>query len=56
MDWDVVYSYTRKQAIADGVLIEMDDALLKDAGIKIPLAVTSALYDGYLKSSLPDKI
>ena len=51
-DW-VVFSYSRKQALEDGVLIEIENELVKNAGIKIPVAVTSALYEGYLKSSLP---
>ena len=47
MDWDVVYSYTRKQAISEGVLIDVTEQA-KETGFKIPVAITSALWDGYI--------
>jgi hypothetical protein len=40
MDWDVVYSYTRKQAIKDGVLIDVTKQA-KETGFKVPVAITS---------------
>ena len=48
---EVIYSYTRAQAIADGVLVDLSDPsftfrpglpILKEAGIKFPVAMTSA--------------
>ena len=41
-DNDLVYSYSRKQAIEDGVLIDVTETA-KEAGFKFPVAVTSAL-------------
>ncbi len=52
-DWDVVYSYTRKQAIEDGVLVDVSDFAKEEVGFKVPVALTSALYNGYIKSDLP---
>lgn len=45
---EVIYAYTRAQALADGVLIDVTkDA--KEAGIKYPAAVTEALWNGYIE-------
>jgi hypothetical protein len=52
MDWDVIFSYTRKQAIEDGVLIDISE-LAKEAGFKVPVAITSTLYDGWIKCEIP---
>ena len=40
---DVIYSYTRAQAIADGVLIDATE-LAVDAGFKWPVALTAAAW------------
>ena len=42
--WDVVYAYTRKQAIEDGVLIEVPQAALRPLGIRYPVAITRNLW------------
>jgi hypothetical protein len=42
-DCDVIHSYSRKEALADGVLIDVSD-LAKEAGFRYPVAVTSALW------------
>jgi hypothetical protein len=52
MDWDVVYSYTRKQAIEDGVLIDISEES-REAGLRFPVAMTSTLYDKYIKTDIP---
>jgi hypothetical protein len=39
---EIIYSYTRKQAIADGVLIDVTE-LAKEAGFKCPVAFTSSV-------------
>ena len=36
---DVIHSYTRQQAIADGVLVELDPKLCQEAGIRFPVAI-----------------
>jgi hypothetical protein len=39
----VIYAYTRAQAIADGVLVDVSETA-KQAGFKLPVAITDALY------------
>lgn len=41
--WDVVFSYTRAQALEDGVLIDVSERA-KEAGFRFPVAVTAALW------------
>ena len=45
---EVIHCYTRKQAIEDGCLVEVG-SIAKEAGIKFPVAITSALWNGYIK-------
>ena len=45
---DVISSYSRAQAIEDGVLIDASE-MGREAGIKHPVAVTSAVYDEYVR-------
>lgn len=40
---NVIYSYSRKQAIEDGVLIDVS-TLAKELGIAFPVAVTSGVW------------
>src|ERR1035441_8107595 len=44
---NVIYSYTRKQAIEDGVLVDITE-MAKEAGIKYPVAITSTAFFGYV--------
>ena len=48
---DVIYAYTRAQAIADGVLVDVS-ALAKEAGFVFPVALTETLYHGYVVPAL----
>lgn len=41
---EVIYSYSRAQAIEDGVLVDVSQ-ITKEAGIRYPTAVTSAVWD-----------
>ncbi len=50
---EVIYSYTRAQAIEDGVLVDLTDPsftfrlglnILREAGIKYPVAMTSTAF------------
>ena len=41
---DLIYSYTRADAIRDGVLIEVPASLAKEAGIISPVALTSGAW------------
>jgi hypothetical protein len=46
-DMPVIYRYTRAQAIADGVLVDLSP-WAKETGFKIPLACTEAVWNGYI--------
>ena len=45
---NLIYSYTRAQAIADGVLIDVTDEA-KAHGFKVPVAITDHLFHGYVE-------
>lgn len=42
-DWDFVFSYTRAQAIADGVLVDVG-ASAREAGFRLPMSLTQAAW------------
>jgi len=42
--WDVVYQYTRPQAIADGFQIEVTKTA-EEAGIRFPVFITRGVYE-----------
>ena len=44
---DVIYSYTRKQAIADGFQVEVTKTA-QEAGIKFPVFLTRTVFDAYV--------
>jgi len=44
---DIVYAYSRAQAIADGVLVDVSD-MAREAGISFPVALTAGLWNGYV--------
>ena len=44
---EIIYSYTRKQAVADGVQVEVT-ATAKEAGIKFPVFITRGVFDAYV--------
>ena len=43
----VVYAYTRKQAVADGVQVEVTKTA-KEAGISFPVFLTRTVFDAYV--------
>ena len=43
----VVYSYTRAQAVADGVQVEVSK-VAAEAGIRFPMFLTRTVYDAYV--------
>jgi hypothetical protein len=43
----VVYSYTRSQAVADGVQVEVSK-VAAEAGIRFPVFLTRTVYDSYV--------
>ena len=46
----VVHTYTRKQAIEDGILVDVSETA-KEAGINFPVALTSSVWDRYVLPS-----
>ena len=44
---EIIYSYTRKQAIADGVQVEVSTTA-KEAGIRFPVFITRTAFDAYV--------
>lgn len=54
-EWDVIYAYTRQQAIEDGVLVDLMQPelveLVHNAGLKFPVAMTAAAFHDYVELS-----
>jgi len=48
---EVIYSYTRAQAIEDGVLVDVTE-MAKEAGIRHPVAITANAWHTWI---VPDK-
>lgn len=48
MTTELIYAYTRKQAIEDGVLVDLT-SLAREAGFRWPFAVTSAVWQCCVK-------
>ena len=44
---EVVYAYTRAQAVADGVQVEVTKTA-QEAGIRFPMFLTRAVFDAYV--------
>lgn len=49
-EFHVIHTYTRKQAIEDGVLVDVSETA-REAGINFSIAVTSAVWDLYILPS-----
>ena len=45
--WQTVYTYTRSQAVADGLQVEATK-IAAEAGIRFPVFLTRAVYDNYV--------
>mgnify|MGYP003588781425 FL=1 len=45
---DLIFAYTRSQALADGVLVDVS-GIAAEAGIRFPVAVTAALWGEYIQ-------
>lgn len=41
---ELIYAYTRADAIADGVLVQIPEETRKEAGISWPVAISSSLW------------
>jgi hypothetical protein len=44
---DVIYGYSRAQAIEDGILVDVSETA-REAGIKFPVALTRTVWDKYI--------
>ena len=53
MNDELIYSYTRKQAIEDGVLVDVS-MTAKEAGIRYPVVLTRAVWESYVQ--VPDGV
>lgn len=43
-DWHVIHTYTRAEALADGVLVDVTPTA-REAGFKVPTAVTASVFN-----------
>jgi hypothetical protein len=50
---EVIFAYSRAQAVADGVQVEVTK-VAAEAGIKFPMFLTRAVYDAYV--TVPDGV
>jgi len=46
-DDDIIHTYTRREAIADGVLVDVT-GVAREAGFRIPVAITAGVMAEYL--------
>jgi hypothetical protein len=53
---EIIFAYTRADAISDGVLVELSDQIVREAGIKVKVAVTRAVWEDYLSPSCLDEL
>mgnify|MGYP001449044328 CR=1 FL=1 len=47
-EWPVVFSYSRKDALADGVQVDVTETA-KEAGFSIPVFLTDTVFNQYVK-------
>ncbi len=45
---ELIYTYTRAQAIADGLLVDVTERA-KEVGFKVPVAITASVYHQYVQ-------
>lgn len=46
---DIIFSYTTKQAVEDGVLVKADSGQISQAAIKFPVYFTDTVWNKYVK-------
>ncbi len=46
-NFEMIHSYTRKQAIDDGLLIDVSE-MAKEAGFKWPIAITATVWNQHV--------
>ena len=47
-DWKIIASYTRKEAVADGIQVAIYPEIINEAGIKYPVFFTRGVWDKYV--------
>lgn len=50
----IIYSYTTKEAVADGTLVSISQETSKEAGIKIPVYLSRVVFDRYV--TVPEEL
>lgn len=45
VSWSIIHTYTRAEALADGVLVEVPAKLAAEAGLRLPVACTQAVWE-----------
>ena len=50
---EVLYAYTRKQALADGVQVDVSE-VAREAGLRFPVYLTRAVWENYVR--VPDGV
>jgi len=46
--WEIVSTYSTREAVADGYLVKVDAEAIKETGIKFPVYITRAVWDKYV--------
>ena len=46
---EIIFSYTTKQAVEDGVLVKVDFGILTEIGIKYPVYLTETVFRRYVE-------
>jgi hypothetical protein len=47
-DWNIISTYTRAEAVRDGVQVAIPQELSREAGIKYPVFITQTVYNKYI--------
>jgi hypothetical protein len=48
-EWEIVSTYSTKEAVADGFLVKVDSKASEEAGIKFPVYLTRKVWDKYVE-------
>lgn len=48
-EWEIVSTYSTKEAVADGFLVKVEAKTSEEAGIKFPVYLTRAAWDKYVE-------
>ena len=47
--WEIISTYSTKEAVVDGFLVKVDSGASKEAGIKFPVYITRSIWDKYVE-------